>query len=165
MEECRFVSTALGAPSVVISGTTEMPVWCADSWDTPHMVAKHLLLKCILQIQQHKNNGVAKTNSCDERIFFNIVFVLTILHSRSCNYRPSSTDKMWQILQRVSFLQVPFHLLTGIVKVLKLSTSMIWTVLVVRRVCGSVLTMELRDTHAIIGKMPLWCAKVHNLVD
>ena len=35
---------ALGAPSVMISGTTEMPVWCADSWDTPHMVAKHLLL-------------------------------------------------------------------------------------------------------------------------
>ena len=29
---------ALGAPSVMISGTTEMPVWCADNWDTPHMV-------------------------------------------------------------------------------------------------------------------------------
>ena len=28
----------LGAPSVMTSGTTEMPVWCADSWDTPHMV-------------------------------------------------------------------------------------------------------------------------------
>ena len=29
---------ALGAPSVMTSGTTEMPVWCADNWDTPHMV-------------------------------------------------------------------------------------------------------------------------------
>ena len=38
MEEWRCVSTALGAPSVMISGTIEMPVWCADNWDTPHMV-------------------------------------------------------------------------------------------------------------------------------
>ena len=29
---------AVGAPSVMTSGTTEMPVWCADSWDTLHMV-------------------------------------------------------------------------------------------------------------------------------
>ena len=29
---------ALGAPSVMTSGTTEMPVWCADSWDSHHMV-------------------------------------------------------------------------------------------------------------------------------
>ena len=28
----------LGAPSVMTSGTTEMPVWYADSWDTHHMV-------------------------------------------------------------------------------------------------------------------------------
>ena len=31
---------ARGVPSVMTSGTTEMPVWCADSWDTPHMVCK-----------------------------------------------------------------------------------------------------------------------------
>ena len=41
------------------------------------------------------------------------------------------------------------------------STSMIWTVLAVRRVCGSVLTMGLRDTHATISKMPHWYAKVY----
>ena len=29
---------ALGVPSVMTSGTTEMPVWCADNWDTLHMV-------------------------------------------------------------------------------------------------------------------------------
>ena len=28
----------IGAQSVMTSGTTEMPVWCADNWDTPHMV-------------------------------------------------------------------------------------------------------------------------------
>ena len=28
----------LGAPSVMTSGMTEMPVWCADSWDTRLMV-------------------------------------------------------------------------------------------------------------------------------
>ena len=33
----------LGAPSVMTSGTTEMPVWSADNWDTPHMVC---LTKC-----------------------------------------------------------------------------------------------------------------------
>ena len=38
MVEWRCVSMALGEPSVMTSGTTEMPVWCADSWDTPHMV-------------------------------------------------------------------------------------------------------------------------------
>ena len=38
---------ALGAPSVMTSGTTEMPVWCADSWDTPHMVYI-VILKYIL---------------------------------------------------------------------------------------------------------------------
>ena len=38
LEEWRCVSMALGAPSVMTSGTIEMPVWCADSWDTPHMV-------------------------------------------------------------------------------------------------------------------------------
>ena len=38
MVEWRCVSMALGAPSVMISGTTEMPVWCADNWDTLHMV-------------------------------------------------------------------------------------------------------------------------------
>ena len=38
VEEWRCVSMALGVPSVMTSGTTEMPVWCADSWDTPHMV-------------------------------------------------------------------------------------------------------------------------------
>ena len=36
--EWRCVSMALGAPSVMTSGTTEMLVWCADSWDTPHTV-------------------------------------------------------------------------------------------------------------------------------
>ena len=41
------------------------------------------------------------------------------------------------------------------------STSMTWTVLAVRRVCGSVPTMGSRDTHASIGKMPLWYAKVY----
>ena len=29
---------ACGGRSVMTSGTTEMLVWCADSWDTPHMV-------------------------------------------------------------------------------------------------------------------------------
>ena len=29
---------ALGAPSVMTSGTTEMLVWCADNWDTLLMV-------------------------------------------------------------------------------------------------------------------------------
>ena len=28
----------LGALFVMTSGTTEMPGWCADNWDTPHMV-------------------------------------------------------------------------------------------------------------------------------
>ena len=28
----------VGVPSVMTSGTTEMPVWCAECWDTPHMV-------------------------------------------------------------------------------------------------------------------------------
>ena len=37
---------------------------------------------------------------------------------------------------------------------------MTWTVLEVSRVCGSVLTMELRDTLATTIKMPLWSAKV-----
>ena len=40
----RCVSTALGGPSVMTSGTTEMPVWCADSWDTPHMVYVSIVL-------------------------------------------------------------------------------------------------------------------------
>ena len=44
------------------------------------------------------------------------------------------------------------------------STSMIWTVLAVRRVCGSVLTMELRETNVTIGKMPLRYAKVPGLL-
>ena len=38
MVEWRCVSTALGAPSVMTSGMTEMPVCCADRWDTLHMV-------------------------------------------------------------------------------------------------------------------------------
>ena len=40
------------------------------------------------------------------------------------------------------------------------SISMIWTVLAVRRVCGSVLTIGLRDTLVTTGEMPLWCAMV-----
>ena len=40
----RCVSTALGAPSVMASGTTEMPVWCADNWDTPLMVCFFVVL-------------------------------------------------------------------------------------------------------------------------
>ena len=31
----------LGVPSVMTSGTTEMPVWCADNWDILHMVYIH----------------------------------------------------------------------------------------------------------------------------
>ena len=39
---------ALGAPSVMTSGTTEMPVWCADNWDTPHMVCLLLSMRHIM---------------------------------------------------------------------------------------------------------------------
>ena len=45
LEEWRCVSMALGAPSVMISGTIEMPVWCADSWDTHHMVCMSVYSK------------------------------------------------------------------------------------------------------------------------
>jgi len=38
MEGLKCVSMVLGAPSVMISGTTLMPVWCVGSWDSPHMV-------------------------------------------------------------------------------------------------------------------------------
>ena len=44
LEGWRCVSMALGGPSVMTSGTTEMPVWCADSWDTPHMVYVSIVL-------------------------------------------------------------------------------------------------------------------------
>ena len=43
--------------------------------------------------------------------------------------------------------------------VVGLSISMTWTVLVVRRMCGSVLTMELRDTHAPVNKTLLLFVK------
>ena len=32
------VKMVLGEPSVMTSGTTEMPVWCADNWDSRHTV-------------------------------------------------------------------------------------------------------------------------------
>ena len=51
VEEWRCVSMALGAPSVMTSGTTKMPVWCADSWDTPHMV-------CLYTTTQTLNTGL-----------------------------------------------------------------------------------------------------------
>ena len=57
-------------------------------------------------------------------------------------------------------MQDPLLPLEATRKVPNLFTSMIWTVLAVRRVCGSVLTMGLRDTHATTNKMPLWYAKV-----
>ena len=50
----------------------------------------------------------------------------------------------------------------GTLRVCCPSTSMTWTVLVVRTVCGSVLTMELRDTHATITEMPLLLVKKVN---
>ena len=48
----RCASMALGAPSVMTSGTTEMPVWCADNWDTPHMVGleEYMIYKSLDQI-------------------------------------------------------------------------------------------------------------------
>ena len=38
VEELKCVSMTLGVPSVMTIGTTKMPVWYADNWDTPHMV-------------------------------------------------------------------------------------------------------------------------------
>ena len=49
-EEWRCVSMALGAPSVMISGTTEMPVCCADSWDTPPMVSINIFVSYVLML-------------------------------------------------------------------------------------------------------------------
>ena len=41
----------LGVPSVMTSGTAEMPPWCADNWDTPHMVKQSLYtLNSLIQI-------------------------------------------------------------------------------------------------------------------
>ena len=39
MEGLKCVSMVLGAPFVMTSGTTVMPVWCVASWDTLHMVS------------------------------------------------------------------------------------------------------------------------------
>ena len=58
------------------------------------------------------------------------------------------------------FMQGPLLLLEATLKVWNLFTLMTWTVLVVRRECGSVLTMGLRDTHVTTCRMLLWCAKV-----
>ena len=39
MEGLKCASVVLGVLSVMISGATLMPVWCVDSWDSPHMVS------------------------------------------------------------------------------------------------------------------------------
>jgi len=46
MEGLKCVSMVLGAPFVMISGATLMPVWCVDSWDSPHMVGCFKYMYC-----------------------------------------------------------------------------------------------------------------------
>jgi len=41
MEGLMFASMELGAPSVMTSGPTLMPVWCAGNWDIHPMVTVH----------------------------------------------------------------------------------------------------------------------------
>ena len=184
----RYVWMALGAPSVMTFGTTEMPVWCADTWDTPHLVwlyywlqlkpiasfayvsamasiytiallGKPAILKSSYTWSEHK---LQQNRYLNLYLSINTVYVwhLAVAWELITFMLPLTTCTNCLLLHITAALQDLKLCTERTLRVCGQSTSMIWTVLVVKRACGSVLTIGLRDTLVTTGEMLLWCAMV-----